>query len=76
MKKVFVTNIPVHAYVDGWVEVLEGTDPEKLNEALAETLCEKGYEPETRMLKVPDDTDLDEGTIKGGWVFSTPLEKS
>jgi len=74
MKRVFVTNIPVHAYVDGWIEVPDDTDPEKMNEALVESICENGYSVETRTLNVPGDIDLDEGTIKGGWEFSTPLD--
>lgn len=74
MKRVFVSNIPVHAYVDGWVEVPDGTDPEALNDAIATALCERGYSAESSTLAVGE-TDLDEGIIKGGWEFTTPLEK-
>jgi hypothetical protein len=77
-RRVYVQNIPVLAYVDGWVVVSDDTDSETtLNEELAKALLEKGYEPETQTLVVPNDVELDAKVIESGrWVFSIPLEKA
>lgn len=71
--KVFVTNIPLNVYVDGWVTVPDDTPPEKLQDAIGEALCEKGFEKETPTLDV-EDAEVDEGAIRDGWEFSFPLE--
>jgi hypothetical protein len=82
-RRVFVTNIPLNAYVDGWVEVPEGTTADDLQDAIKEALLTKGFTPETQTLSVGSgahglsgDVELDEGIIKGGWEFLTPMEET
>ncbi len=71
-KRVFVVNIPVHAYVEGWVEVPGDTEPENLDKAIAESLRKNGYRPETT--KIPSDEVNLDTTVLDNWTFSTSLE--
>lgn len=73
MKRVFVMNVPVYAYIDAWVEVPEDTDPELLNEALAMAICDGQFRAAPPSLA---EVEVDEGLIQNGWEFMTPLEKS
>jgi hypothetical protein len=74
-RKVFVSNIPVRACVDGWVEVPDGTPPEDLQAALAEALKKGQYEPQTSSVEITLDTQVDQSLV-GVWEFCTPLEKA
>lgn len=45
MRKLFVTNVPIHAYLQGWVEVPADTSPEDLQEAIAKSIASGGLKP-------------------------------
>lgn len=64
-KRVYVANIPLHAYACAWVEVPEDTTEEGMQEAIAASLLDKGYVGATEI----ESSDLDEGVIAGGWEF-------
>jgi hypothetical protein len=70
--KVFVTNIPVRACVNGWVEVPDGTTPDGLGDAIAEALKEKGYAQEK---EIHDGLEVDVSVVDK-WEFTTPLEST
>lgn len=74
-RKVFVSNIPVRACVDGWVTVPDDTTPESLSAAVVKSLREDGYEPETIKID-PSETELDRSYDLSLWEFSYPLEKT
>ena len=68
-KKVLVTNIPVNAFVEGWVTVPADAEGDELQDAIGLALKTNGY---TRA--EPDFIDsasvcLDDSVIDGGWEF-------
>lgn len=65
MKRVHVSNIPIHAFVEGWVEVPDDTTKENLNEAISKALLDKGYDS----LSSPESEELDAEVVKNGWEF-------
>lgn len=71
-RKVFVTNIPVRAPVNGWVEVPDETTPEGLGDAIAKALKEDGY---TQEKEVHDGLEVDVSVLDK-WEFITPMEES
>ena len=74
-RRVFVTNIPLNAYANGWVEVDDDvTDRVNVNGAISAAVREGRFAFETTVLRLPDDAEVDEAVIHAGWQFSTPLE--
>ena len=71
-RKVFVSNIPVRVCVDGWVTVPDDTPAEGLSEAVAKSLLEDGFEPETTKID-PSETEVDRSYDLKLWEFTFPL---
>lgn len=69
-KRVLVTNIPVCAFVDGWVDVPDDTQPDNMNDAIGSALCERGFSPASPRLRVPEQIELSEELIRSGWEFT------
>lgn len=69
MKRVLVSNIPLDAYISGWVEVPDETDvkdEEKLQEAIARALLDHGF----KEVGVPENHEMNDGLVKTGWEFT------
>lgn len=73
-RKIFVSNLPVRAYVDAWVEI--PNDPEDFDDAIAEAVKEGKFEFDKKTLSVEDDgVEVDESVLDK-WEFQTPMEES
>jgi hypothetical protein len=68
VRKLFVTNVPIHAYFQGWVEVPDDTPTEDLQEAIAKSIASGGWEPHLQPMECVT-WDLDEEAIFN-WEFS------
>lgn len=73
-RKVFVTNIPVRACIDGWVEVPDDTSPEDLDGAITAALRAGRYSPEAKFVEVTEESVSVEKEALDKWEYSTPLE--
>lgn len=77
MRRVYVTNIPIHAYGSAWVDVPEGTPDESLNREVAKVLLEGSEVPKgVRETVLSGELGLDQRAIEDGWEFTISMEKA
>jgi len=69
--KLWVTNIPVNAFISAWVEIPDATPEDKIDDAIKEALCgeDSTFAVDSRKLQ-REGVELDEGIINGGWEFN------
>lgn len=66
MKRVHVSNIPLRAFIAGWIEVPDNTTDETMQAALVTAILERGFKEQGD----PYDPELDDDVVESGWEFS------
>ena len=75
-RKVYVNNIPVQGWLEGWVDVPGDTKPEELQAEIANAIKRGRFQPADGSEGEIEYAGADKATIDDGWEFSLPLEET
>jgi hypothetical protein len=71
--KILVTNIPVDAYIEAWVEIPDDTAEDDIQGAIGKSIIQNGVVSNPNSMPANEEAsigDINEDLITSGWEFS------
>ena len=71
--KILVTNIPVDAYIEAWVEIPDDTAEDDIQDAIGKSIIQNGVVSNPNSMPANEEAsigDINEDLITSGWEFS------
>lgn len=69
--RVLVTNIPIHAYIDAYVEIPDGLDDDQQQSAIRDAVERGEFRPKDG--SSADNYEIDQNALDDGWEFSLEI---